>query len=73
MNRADQRKAYGEELLSLARENENIVALDADLSASTMSCFLEAEYPERFLKWVLPNKIWYQQLQDWHYAGRYHL
>lgn len=50
MNRADLRTAYGEELLSLARENENIVALDADLSASTMSCFLEAEYPERFFE-----------------------
>lgn len=50
MKRASLGIAYGKELLELAKENENIVALDADLSASTMSCILEAEYPERFFE-----------------------
>ncbi len=44
------REAYGRELLKLARRNKNIVALDADLSGSTMSCYLGEEYPERFFE-----------------------
>ena len=50
MKTANLRTAYGKELLQLAEENEDIVALDADLSASTMSCFLEEKYPERFFE-----------------------
>jgi transketolase len=44
------REAYGKELLKLADENNNIVALDADLSGSTMSCYLAQKYPERFFE-----------------------
>jgi len=44
------REAYGKELLRLADENKNIVALDADLSGSTMSCYLAQKYPERFFE-----------------------
>lgn len=50
MKTASLREAYGRELLSMARENKNIVALDADLSGSTMSCYLGEEYPERFFE-----------------------
>ena len=44
------RIAYGEKLLELAHTNKDIVALDGDLSKSTMSCLLEEAYPERFFE-----------------------
>ena len=44
------RIAYGEKLLELAHGNKDIVALDADLSKSTMSCLIEENYPERFFE-----------------------
>jgi len=42
------REAYGEALLELGKRHGNVVALDADLSGSTMSKFFAAEFPERF-------------------------
>jgi transketolase len=42
------RNAYGNTLLELGRENENIVALDADLSRSTMTHLFAKEFPDRF-------------------------
>src|SRR5512136_1317086 len=44
------RIAYGEELLELAKTNQAIVALDADLSKSTMTCLIEEHFPERFFE-----------------------
>jgi len=44
------RKVYGETLVELGRENERIVALDADLSKSTMTQLFEQEFPERFFE-----------------------
>ncbi len=43
------RIAYGETLLELGKENENIVVLDADLSGSTKTCVFAEEFPERFI------------------------
>ncbi|MCF8054589.1 MAG: transketolase family protein [Deltaproteobacteria bacterium] len=42
------RDAYGETLVQLAGENRDIVALDADLSGSTMSKLFAQKFPERF-------------------------
>ena len=42
------REAYGETLVELGRENPNIVALDADLSASTKTEKFAKAFPERF-------------------------
>ncbi len=42
------REAYGETLVELGKENPDIVALDADLSRSTMTNFFAREFPERF-------------------------
>ena len=42
------REAYGKTLIELARENTNIVVLDADLSKSTMTYLFAKEYPGRF-------------------------
>jgi len=44
------REAYGKALLELGMENEDIVALDADLSRSTMTRFFAREFPERFFE-----------------------
>jgi transketolase len=50
LKKSSLREAYGRELLSLARENEQIVALDADLRGSTKSCYFAKEFPERFFE-----------------------
>jgi transketolase len=42
------RDAYGEVLLELGRERENVVVLDADLSGSTKTGKFAKEFPERF-------------------------
>ncbi len=42
------REAYGNTLLELGRENENIVVLNADLSHSTMTSLFAREFPDRF-------------------------
>jgi len=42
------REAYGQTLLELGMENQDIVVLDADLSRSTMTIFFAREFPERF-------------------------
>ena len=42
------RKAYGQTLVELGREREDIVVLDADLSTSTKTAMFGKEFPERF-------------------------
>lgn len=42
------REAYGEVLVEMGKENEKIFVLDADLSASTMTCKFGKAFPERF-------------------------
>lgn len=42
------RQSYGEALLELGRENENIVVLDADLSSATKTNLFAKEFPSRF-------------------------
>lgn len=44
------RMAYGETLVALGRENKNVVALEADLGKSTMSCLFQNEFPERYFE-----------------------
>ena len=50
MSKMNMRKAYGEALLELGRENEKIVALEADLGKSTMSNMFGAEFPSRYFQ-----------------------
>ncbi len=40
-------EVYGRTLVALGAENPNVVALEADLGKSTMSCLFEAAYPQR--------------------------
>ncbi len=42
------RKAYGERLAELGEKNKNIVALDCDLSKSTMTALFARKFPDRF-------------------------
>jgi transketolase len=42
------RDAYGEVLVELGAENENVVVLDADLSGSTKTAGFAKKFPERF-------------------------
>ena len=42
------RQSYGEALLELGKENNNIVVLDADLSNATKTKLFAKEFPERF-------------------------
>ncbi len=44
---ASMREAYGRTLLELGRENPDIVVLDADLCASTMTKYFMQEFPRR--------------------------
>lgn len=44
------REAYGRALLELARIDNRIWALDADLCTSTMSCYMEKEFPDRYVE-----------------------
>jgi transketolase len=44
------REVYGRTLVEIGLENPNVVVLEADLGKSTMSCYFEQEYPERFFE-----------------------
>jgi transketolase len=44
------REVYGRTLVEIGRENPNVVALEADLGKSTMSCYFEQAFPERFFE-----------------------
>jgi transketolase len=44
------RETYGQTLLELGMENQDIVVLDADLSRSTMTHFFAQKLPERFFE-----------------------
>ncbi len=43
------RQSYGEELVKLGEENENIVVLDADLSTATKTRLFADKFPDRFI------------------------
>lgn len=43
------RDAYGEALIELGKQNENVVVLDADLSKSTKTHGFGVEFPNRFI------------------------
>jgi len=44
------REVYGRTLVELGRENPDIVVLEADLGKSTMTCYFEQEFPDRFFE-----------------------
>ena len=42
------RQSYGEALVELGEENENVVVLDADLSSATKTALFAKKFPDRF-------------------------
>ena len=42
------RQSYGEALVELGKENENVVVLDADLAGATKTELFKKVYPDRF-------------------------
>jgi len=48
--RHNPREEYGKVLLNLAKEDKNIIALDADLCKSTMAYYIEKELPQQHLE-----------------------
>jgi transketolase len=50
MRMQNPREVYGRTLVELGRENRNIVVLEADLGKSTMSCYFEEAFPDRFFE-----------------------
>lgn len=44
------REAFGKALVELGKKNPNVVALDADLSKSTMTAGFAKEFPDRFVE-----------------------
>jgi transketolase len=50
MNMQNPREVYGRTLVELGRENPDIVVLEADLGKSTMTCYFEEAFPERFFE-----------------------
>ena len=44
------RDGFGEELVSLAKENENLIVLSADLSKATKTSYFAQSFPERFFE-----------------------
>lgn len=48
MKKIATRQSYGEALVSLGKENDQVVVLDADLSGATKTNFFAKEFPKRF-------------------------
>jgi transketolase len=44
------REVYGRTLVEIGRENPKVVVLEADLGKSTMSCYFEQAFPQRFFE-----------------------
>ena len=42
------RESFGEALVEIGKENENVVVLDADLAGATKSGIFAKEFPNRF-------------------------
>ena len=43
------RQSFGEAVTAIAKENPDIIVLDADLAAATMTGIFQKEFPERFI------------------------
>ena len=53
------RQAYGEALVELGKEYENLVVMDADLSGSTKTKMFAQEYPDRFFNMGIAEQNMY--------------
>lgn len=53
------RQAYGEALVELGKEHDNLVVMDADLSGSTKTAMFAREFPERFFNMGIAEQNMY--------------
>jgi len=53
---ASMRKAYGEALVDLGRENPHVVVLSADVSNSDFSFMFQEVFPDRFFNVGIAEK-----------------
>ena len=53
------RQAYGEALIELGKEYDNLVVMDADLSGSTKTGMFAKEYPDRFFNMGIAEQNMY--------------
>jgi len=53
------RQAYGEALVELGKEYDNLVVMDADLSGSTKTGMFAKEYPDRFFNMGIAEQNMY--------------
>lgn len=53
------RQAYGEALVELGKEYDNLVVMDADLSGSTKTAMFGKEFPERFFNMGIAEQNMY--------------
>jgi len=52
----DCRSAYGKALLDLAKENENVWAMTADIGGSVMTKFVKSELPDQFFEFGIAEQ-----------------
>lgn len=53
------RQAYGEALVELGKDHENLVVMDADLSGSTKTAMFKKEFPDRFFNMGIAEQNMY--------------
>ena len=53
------RQAYGEALVELGKEYDNLIVMDADLSGSTKTAMFAKEYPQRFFNMGIAEQNMY--------------
>jgi len=64
------RQAYGEVLVELGKEYEELVVMDADLSGSTKTSMFAKEFPDRFLNMGIAEQNLYAQAAGLALSGK---
>lgn len=64
------RQAYGEVLIELGKEYDNLVVMDADLSGSTKTAGFGKEFPDRFLNMGIAEQNLYSQAAGLALSGK---
>lgn len=64
------RDAYGETLVRLGKEYDNLIVMDADLSGSTRTAMFAKEYPERFFNMGIAEQNLYGAAAGLAHSGK---
>ena len=52
------RESYGNALVEIAKEHDNLVVLDADLAEATKTVIFKKAYPERHVDCGIERRTW---------------